>query len=359
MPLTEKTERLKALLGIRYPIIQAPMAGISTPALAAAITNAGGLGSIALGACSLDKAKTEWRETRALTEGSLNLNTFAHQPPKRDARMERRWIDHLAPLFHELGAAPPDSLSSPYRSIGEDPERFELLLSLRPRAASFHFGLPLPEQIDELHRRGVITMASATSLEEGEAIEAAGVQICIAQGIEAGGHRGVFDPERDDHPLRLDALLAELRRALSIPIVAAGGIMNGERIRELLQNGAAGVQLGTAFLLTREAATPDAYRARLKSADAKKTRLIRSLSGRPARGIPNRITARAEIETAPTIPPYPVAYDATKRLQALAYERGAPGFLAEWAGEGAPLLRELPAHVLFERLIVEAGLQTP
>lgn len=335
------------------------MAGVSTPALAAAIANAGGLGSIALGACSLERARDEWDRARALTDGPLNLNVFAHAPPARDAERERQWMARLEPLFRELGAEPSVPLSSPYPTILEDDARFELLLSLRPRAISFHFGLPRPDQLDALHRENIVSMASVTNVNEARALEEAGVQICIAQGSDAGGHRSVFDPDALDKELRLSALLPRLHDAIKIPIIAAGGIMSGSRIRELLALGAAGVQLGTALLLTPEAATPPHYRARLKSRDANETRLLRSISGRPARGMPNRITALVEGSRADEIPPYPIAYDATKLLQAAASARGALGFTAEWAGEGAPALsemHELPAQKLFGRLVIEAGL---
>lgn len=341
MSTPQDSVRLKEALGILYPIIQAPMAGVSTPELAGAITASGGLGSPAFGACTVERAREQWRRAQSIATEPYNINVFAHAKPTRDAEREKRWLEYLKPLFDELDEALPESLSSPSPSITADTERFELLLEFRPRVVSFHFGLPRPDQLKVLHREGILTMASATSLDEAKRIEEAGIAFCIAQGIEAGGHRGIFDPSINDERLRTEELLERLLPTLSIPIVSAGGLMSGEHIERLLTQGAAAVQLGTAFLLAAESAAPPAYRSRLMSDDVQKTRLLSGISGRPARGLPNRISAHTELKKAPPAPDYPVAYDAAKRLIAAAHAKNIGGFDAAWAGAGTPLLRNL------------------
>ncbi|MBB3139385.1 NAD(P)H-dependent flavin oxidoreductase [Halomonas organivorans] len=347
---------LIARLGI-HPIIQAPMAGVATPELAAAVSNAGGLGSLGIGASGVAQARKMIERTQALTTRPFNVNVFCHAPARRDAARESSWLEHLAPLFQESGSEPPAELDEIYRSFIEDDEAFEMLLETRPAVVSFHFGLPCEARIRALQDAGIYTLATATSPQEARWIQARGIDAIVAQGHEAGGHRGCFDPEANDERLNTSVLVRRLVREMALPIVAAGGIMDGQGIRSALALGASAAQLGTAFILCPESAANEGYRANLRSERAGETRMTTALSGRPARGILNRLIRHADSMTEATPPAYPVAYDAAKRLNAAAaghgHGHGHHEFAAHWAGQGAPLARELPAGELVSRLIQE------
>lgn len=344
---------LMARLGLRHPIIQAPMAGVSTPALAAAVSNAGALGSLGIGASTVADAQQAIGETRRLTAQPFNVNVFCHQPAQRDPAREAAWLRHLVPLFSEAGIQPPAMLEEIYTSFLADDEAFGLLLRQRPAVVSFHFGLPPRARIKALREAGVFILATATSLYEARCIEEAGVDAIVAQGIEAGGHRGVFNPDGVDECLSTQVLVRLLVQQTTLPVIAAGGIMDGQGIRAALDLGAAAAQLGTAFILCPESAANAAYRSALKGERATRTRLTRAISGRPARGLPNRLIAHGEADGAPLPADYPVAYDAAKRLNAAATKLGRDDFAAQWAGQGAPLARELPAAQLIAALAGE------
>lgn len=339
--------------GMRLPIIQAPMAGVATPALAAAVSNAGGLGSLGIGASTVAQARQAIRETRALTDLPFNVNVFCHEAARRDAEREAAWTKRLAPLFAEFGVDAPAALDEIYKTFLTDEEAFRLLLDERPAIVSFHFGLPAPEKITALREAGIKMLATATNLAEARAIEAAGIDGIVAQGIEAGGHRGMFDPEAVDERLSTSVLVRLLATRINLPVIAAGGIMDGAGIRAALDLGAVAAQLGTAFVLCPESAANAAYREKLKSERASVTRLTPVLSGRPARGIVNRFITYCEEPDSPPIAAYPVAYDITKQLNAAAEKSGNHEFAAHWAGQGAPLARELPAAQLVETLVRE------
>jgi nitronate monooxygenase len=340
-------------LGIEFPIIQAPMAGVSTPQLAAAVSNAGGLGSLGIGASTADQARQMIEEARSLTRRPFNVNVFCHLPAQRDAEREAAWLRYLAPLFAEAGSEPPAALNEIYSTFIEDDSVLELLIDLRPAVVSFHFGLPSADRIRALREAGIVTLASATSLREAALIEQAGVDAIVAQGIEAGGHRGVFDPEAVDERLSTAVLVRLLVERTKLPLIAAGGIMDGQGIRAALDLGAAAAQLGTAFVLCPESAANANYRTNLKGERAATTRLTSVLSGRPARGMVNRLIAFGEAPGSPPPAPYPVAYDAAKQLNAAAAKLGNNEFAAHWAGQGAPLARELPAAQLVQTLVAE------
>jgi len=346
-------QHLAARLGIQYPILQAPMAGVSTPQLAAAVSNAGGLGSLGVGASTVSQSRKAIEETRALTGGPFNVNVFCHAPAKRDAAGEAAWLRYLGPLFAEFAAETPASLDEIYKTFLGDDGMFELLLEQRPAVVSFHFGLPPATQIETLRKAGIYTLATATNLREAVLGEQAGVDAIVAQGIEAGGHRGMFDPEAVDERLPTWVLVRLLVQRTKVPVIAAGGIMDGQGIKAALDLGAAAAQLGTAFILSPESAANENYRANLKSERAAVTRLTAVLSGRPARGMVNRLVTYGEAAGAPAQPAYPVAYDAAKRLHAAAAKLGHHDFAVQWAGQGAPLSRELPAAALVERLVAE------
>jgi nitronate monooxygenase len=344
---------LVSILGVSAPIIQAPMLGVSTPALAAAVSNAGGLGSIAIAAYSAETAKRLIDETRAMTSNPFNVNVFCFDAPKRDAAVETAWISYLRPLFAEIDAEPPAGLSAVYGRLGDNNDVREMLLEARPPVISFHFGLPEPEFVSALKAAGIRTIAAATNLEEAAAVERSGIDVIVAQGIEAGGHRGLFDLDGRDPGLSTSALVRLLARETRSPIVAAGGIMDGAGIRAALALGASGVQMGTAFILCPESAASENYRAALQSERAYDTRFTSAISGRPARGLVGPLTAVGAAPECPQIPDFPVAYDAAKRLDAAARAKGRYEFAPCWAGQGAPLVRELPAAELIAQLVRE------
>jgi nitronate monooxygenase len=326
---------------------------VSTPDLAAAVSNTGGLGSIGIGASTVAAAQRMIEETRARTSGLFNVNVFCHAPAQRDAACEAAWLAHLTPFFEEFGAVPPVELKEIYRSFLEDEEAFQMLLALRPPIVSFHFGIPSEDRLAALREAGIRTMATATNPYEAKRIEEAGIDAIVAQGIEAGGHRGSFEPAEHDPGLTTSVLVSLLVRQARIPVIAAGGIMDGRGITAALDLGAAGVQLGTAFVLCPESSADAAYRAVLTSGRAYDTRLTSAISGRPARGIANRLSVAGDGSGGPTVPAYPVVYDAGKALHAAAVARGNTEFAAHWAGQGAPLARERPASSLIEELIRE------
>ncbi|QTO42815.1 NAD(P)H-dependent flavin oxidoreductase [Burkholderia latens] len=337
-------------LGIRTPIIQAPMAGVSTPALAAAVSNAGGLGSLGVGATNAEGARKMIRDTRALTDRPFNINLFCHQPARADAAVERAWLDWLAPAFREHGATPPASLSEIYTSFVEDDAMLAMLIDEKPAVVSFHFGLPSDEAIARLKRAGITLFATATHPDEARQIAAAGIDAIVAQGIDAGGHRGVFDSTARDDRLGTFALTRLLVRECPLPVIAAGGIMDGDGIAAALALGAQAAQLGTAFVACPETSIDDGYRRAILGDAAHRTTFTAAISGRVARGIANRLTALGDDPHAPATPAYPIAYDAGKALHAAAKAKGEFGYGAQWAGQAAPLVRSLPAAELFATL---------
>ncbi|RBO90939.1 NAD(P)H-dependent flavin oxidoreductase [Pseudochrobactrum asaccharolyticum] len=343
-------------LGMTLPIIQAPMAGISTPALAAAVSNAGGLGSIGVGATNPAGARMMIEELRARTQRVFNVNVFVHAKPKADPAREADWLAWLAPLFAEFGAEPPRALRTIYKSFMEDPDMLALLLEMKPAVVSLHFGLPSSDAIQALKAAGITLLATATNLDEARVIEAAGIDAIIAQGIEAGGHRGIFDPTVTDDGLGTMALTRLLVRQTALPVITAGGIMDGAGIAAALDLGAVAAQLGTAFIACPESAADEAYREALKGPGAHHTCLTTLISGRPARALANRFTALMAMILDRLPPDYPIAYDAGKALNAAARAKGEYGFGAQWAGQGAPLSRSMPVVELMATLARELEL---
>lgn len=335
---------------LTLPLIQAPMAGVSTPLLAASVSEAGALGSIGVGATDAVGARAMIEEMRGRTDRPFNVNLFVHARPKVDSVREAAWLQLLAPLFIEFEATPPPTLQTIYKSFADDPEMVAMLIELAPPVVSFHFGLPSPEVLSVLRSCGIYMLASATNLEEGRSIKAAGVDAIVAQGMEAGGHRGIFDPNAPDDELSMAVLTRLLVRDVGIPIVAAGGIMDGAGIAAALDLGAVAAQLGTAFVACPESAADDAYRAALTGPGAYHTTLTPLISGRPARALANRFTALAGLLVGQAPPDYPIAYDAGKALHAAAKAKGEHGFGAQWAGQGAPLSRAMPAAQLIQAL---------
>lgn len=341
------------ILGAEFPLVQAPMAGVTTPALAAAVSNAGALGSLGIATLTAAEARATIRATKSLTEKPINVNVFCHQPAAPDAVRDAEWIAYLSPVFGEFGIKPPAELREIYQSFITNEAMFRMLLEERPSIVSFHFGLPPQEWIAAFRAAGIRTLASATCLDEAYKIAGAGIDGVVAQGIEAGGHRGFFDPEGPDERLSTSVLTRLLVLRAGLPVIAAGGIMDGAGIRAALDLGAVAAQLGTAFVLCPESAANTAYREALHGAAAGETRLTPVLSGRPARGIVNRFIRHCEAEGAPRPAAYPYAYDLAKQLNAAALKQGSSEYAAYWAGQGVPLARAMPAAELVRTLVAE------
>jgi nitronate monooxygenase len=348
----EKQKALLALLGVDKPIIQAPMAGVNTPALAAAVSNAGALGSYGVGAMNADMARKTIREIRALTAKPFNINVFCHEPATANEAVERQWIEWLAPHFAKYGAVPPERLKEIYKSFIVDEAMMNVFLEEKPAVVSFHFGLPTKQVIEQLRQAGIKLLASATTVDEARLAARAGVDGIVAQGVEAGGHRGPFDPRRDDE-IGTFALTRLLASKFDLPIIAAGGIMDGAGIAAALALGAAAAQLGTAFVGCPETSIDEGYRRLLLSDAAYRTTLTAAISGRRARSIVNKFTELGVDPKAPKTPDYPIAYDAGKALHAAAKAQGEFGYGAQWAGQAAALARELPAAELVAQLEAE------
>lgn len=352
MNAAPKATKLLAKLGIALPIIQAPMAGWATPALAAAVSNAGALGSIGLGPTTVDSARALIRETRSLTVRPFNVNVFCHVPPGVELEREARWLAYLKPHFARFDAQPPTTLGRGFASFVDDDAMLAMLLQERPGVVSFHFGLPPPAKIAALHDAGIVLMATATSQDEAERIAAAGVDAVVAQGVEAGGHRGVFDPASSDEGLGTMPLVRLLVRESPIPVIAAGGIMDGAGIAAALALGAQAAQLGTAFLSANESAADSADRAALLSSQSRTT-FTKAISGRLARAIENQFTKLEHDSACPPIPDFPLAFVAGKALDAAAQTHGTREFAAQWAGQGVRLSRAMPAADLVATLVRE------
>lgn len=337
------------MFGLRYPIIQAPMAGgPDSPALAAAVSNAGGLGSLGCAYMSPEQIESTIQKTRELTSQPFAINVFVREDPPQRAEDLARASQVLAPFWRELQLSVPATLK-PLPSVQA---QLDVALRLKPRFLSFTFGLLSPEQLASLRGAGILVIGSATSLEEGDALQALGVDAICAQGSEAGGHRGTFIGEAEDSLFGTLTLTRQLVTKLKTPIIAAGGIMDGAGIRAALELGASAVQLGTAFMLCPEAGTHAAHRAALKTPH--RTVVTRAFSGRAARGIKNRFSeAFRQVEPAA----FPHQQALTAELRAAAIAQGRNELMQLWSGQNAAMIREMPAAQLVETLVREAGLQ--
>jgi len=345
---------LTAKLGIRLPIVQAPLASISTAPLAAAVARAGGLGSI--GSAVMKPAEVE-EQVRAL-RGQIArnvpfaLNFFVHEAPRLDewdaAWMRRR----LEPYMRELDAqlAPLAPPPPPF-----DADMLKLVLALRPPVVSFHFGLPAADVRAALRQAGIKVLGSATTVAEAKALQDCGVDAVIAQGAEAGGHRGTFAASSSEGQIGTMALVPQVVDAVSVPVIAAGGIADGRGIAAALMLGAAGVQLGTAFLGCPEANLDPLYRRTLLEPRAAHTRVTTVLSGRPARAIVTRFIEEMAGEEGRTLA-FPLQRSLSAPLGKAGAAKGTPEFLAMWSGQAAPLLRQLPAADLVAALERETEL---
>jgi nitronate monooxygenase len=341
--------RLCDLLGVEHPVIQAPMVGSCTPALASAVANAGGLGSLGCGGKSADTVRREAEAIRAGTNRPFNLNFFVIGPERTDPAVLQDARERLKPWYDDLGLGDPPS-DLPDRGPGFDEARLELVLSIRPKVASFHFGFPDAGSIDAMKTAGIVLLSSATSVAEARALEAAGMDAIIAQGWEAGGHRGSHVPTEPSDGVGTMALVPQIADAVSVPVIAAGGIGDGRGIAAALALGASGVQMGTAFLGCPEAATDPARRARLRCATDGDTMVTDAFSGRAARAMRSRYAVEME-RNRRDLPQFPQMYALSGPIRNAAAEADASFLLY---GQAAALSTELGAGELVDRLVREA-----
>jgi nitronate monooxygenase len=337
-----------ASLGIDLPIIQAPMAGAQGSALAVAVSNAGGLGSLPCAMLGPEAMRKELAAIRAGTKKPYNVNFFCHEQPKPDTRGEALWRTALSRYFNEFGIDV-DAIAAGMGRLPFSVESAQVLEEFRPAVVSFHFGLPSPELVARLRAWGAKVLSSATTVEEARWLEARGVDAVIAQGLEAGGHRGIFLSADLSTQLSTLALVPQIVKAVRIPVIAAGGIADAKGVAAAMALGAAGVQVGTAYLLCPEATTSAVHRAALKSDAARATALTNLFTGRPARGIVNRIMREMGPISA-AVPAFPLATSAISPLRAKAESRGSGDFSPLWCGQNASGCKEVPAAQLTREL---------
>jgi nitronate monooxygenase len=335
-------------LGTELPIIQAPMAGAQDSALAIAVCNAGGLGSLPCAMLGTDALRAELATIRSQTRGAYNVNFFCHTPPEPSEQKEQAWRAALAPYFAEYGIDASAISAAPVRRPFS-PEALAVLEEFRPSVVSFAFGLPSADLLRSLRGMGAKILASATTVDEARWLEAHGADAVIAQGLEAGGHRAMFLSNNLDTQLGTFALLPQVVRAVRIPVVAAGGIADATGVAAAFALGATAVQIGTAYLLCTEAATSNVPRAALKSDAAHLTALTNLFSGGAARGIMNRIMKELGPINA-AAPAFPLATAAIAPLRARAEAAGRGDFSPLWAGQNASGCKEIPAAALTREL---------
>ena len=336
----------------KIPLIQAPMAGAQGPDLAIAVCRAGGLGSLPSAMLTPDLLREQIAAVRGKTEAPFNVNFFCHAEPATDPAIEARWRARLAPYYAEAGVDPSGIRMGPARAPFDE-AMCVVVEEARPAVVSFHFGLPHPRLLARVKAAGALTLSSATTVAEARWLEAHGVDGVIAQGREAGGHRGMFLSDDIDAQPGLISLLPQMCDAVRLPVVAAGGIGDGRGIAAAFALGADAVQIGTAYLRTPEALISPIHRAALASARDDATRLTNVFTGRPARGLLNRLVAGAG-PICLEAPPFPLAAGAVAPLREAAEKRGSGDFSPLWAGEAAALAREKSAETLTHSLWTDA-----
>ena len=339
---------LSARLGIAHPIVQAPMAGSQGSRLAIAVCEAGGLGSLPCAMLTLQAMQSELRCIKSATSAPFNVNFFCHEVPVRDAGRETAWRRRLLPYYNELGISQENIPESPPRAPFSA-EMADLLGEFEPAVVSFHFGLPTRALVNRVKAWGSLVMSTATTVDEARWLEANGADVIIAQGFEAGGHRGMFLTTDITTQVGTMALVPQVVHAVNVPVIAAGGIASSAGVHAALALGAGAAQIGTAFLLCAESATSAVHRAALKSEAASHTTITNVFTGRPARAIINR----ALLEIGPMnsgAPEFPLAVTAMFPLRVGHEERGSSEFTPLWAGQGASACREISATELVREL---------
>jgi nitronate monooxygenase len=344
-------KRLIDLLKIEHPIVQAPMAGHVSPDLPVAVCEAGGLGSFPCTTLTPAQVREEVTKIRTRVSKPLNVNFFCHAVPERNETIEDAWRKRLAPYYAELGV---DQPAAPTRTLAPfGAEMCDVVVEFKPEVVSFHYGLPEASLVKRVKDAGCTILSSATTVEEARWLEDHGADAIIAQGAEAGGHRGMFLTTETASQIGTFALVRQVVDVVKIPVIAAGGVSDGRSIAAALALGASAVQMGTAYLLCPEARISALHRAALKSARDNITVITNVLTGRPARVFMNRI-ARELGPIAPNAPPFPLPGAALAPLRAKAEAQGSTDYSPLYAGQAAALCRELPAKELTVQFATEA-----
>jgi nitronate monooxygenase len=343
--------RIQDLLGIEAPIIQAPMAGFAMSEMVIAVSEAGGLGSLSCALLSADQVRAELGIIRQRTSRPINVNFFCHRTPAVDAKRELLWRERLASYYVELGLDPKAPVPSSRRTAF-DSAMCDLIVELKPEVVSFHFGLPDKALVSRVHAAGAKILCSATTVDEARWLENEGCDAIIAQGFEAGGHRGMFLTLDISTQVGTMALVPQVVDAVKVPVIAAGGIGDSRGIVAAIALGAAAVQIGTAYLFCAEAKVGPLHGHALRNAKDSQTALTNVLTGRPARAIVNRIV-REVGPMSDLAPEFPLAAGALAPLRTKSEAAGSDDFVAMWSGQSATLGRELPAGELTRRLAAE------
>jgi len=343
---------LRELLNVDYPVIQAPMAGVQDSALTIAVSRAGGLGSLLCAMLPGEKIREEIAKIRAATDRPFNLNFFCHTQPPEDPEKEAAWRQSLQPYYKELGLEMHQDAGGASRRPFDE-ETAELVAELKPAVVSFHFGLPAPDLMAYIKYNGVKVLASATTVAEALWLEQRGADAIIAQGLEAGGHRGHFLSGDLGLHMCIFALLPRITSRVKLPVIAAGGIASAEGVKAAIQLGAVAAQVGTAYLLCTEAKTSAIHRDALQSERASHTEITNVFSGRPARGIVNRLM-RDQGPISSSVPDFPNAAAALAPLRSEAEKLGKGDFSPLWAGQNTMGCEEISAGEMTLRL---AGVQ--
>lgn len=345
--------RLLDLFGIDLPIIQAPMAGANGSAMATAVSEAGGLGSLPCAMLDAAKVRAEIGVIRQRTARPLNVNFFCHTPPRPDPDRDAAWKARLAGYYTQLGLDPGASEAAVSRSPF-DGAMCEIVEECKPQVVSFHFGLPEEALLQRVKTAGCLVMSSATTVDEARWLEDHGCDAIIAQGCEAGGHRGMFLTDDIATQPGTFALVPQVVDAVKVPVVAAGGIADGRGIAASFALGAAAAQIGTAYLFTPQSSITDLHRAALRDASDSRTALTNLFSGRPARGLMNRLM-REIGPMSDQAPPFPTAGGALAPLKTKAEAAGTADFSSLWSGQAASLGRDMDAGELTRQLASNAA----
>jgi len=345
---------IQSLFNVKFPLIQAPMAGVQGWELAAAVSGAGALGSIPCAMLTPDAVRDAVTQFRAQCDRPVNLNFFCHTPVKVDTDLQLKWLEQFRPWYAELGLPAPSLPAGPgRRPFNQD--MADLIAELVPEVVSFHFGLPNDELLQQVRSSGAKIISSATTVDEARWLEQKGVDAIIAQGLEAGGHRGMFLSEALSTQVGTFALVPQIKAAVRVPVIAAGGIADAPGVQAALALGADGVQVGTSYLLCPEAHTSTVHRRALTSEAACHTVLTNLFSGRPARGIVNRMIR--ELGAINMLAPrFPHATAASAPLRAAAEERGKSDFSPLWAGQNVTGCQAIPAAELTQSLVSRISL---
>ena len=340
---------LQHLIGTELPIIQAPMAGVQGSALAIAVSNAGGLGSLPCAMLSLETMQAELTAVARGTDKPYNVNFFCYTTPTPDPERETAWRRALSPYYRELGVDPASIPSGPGRMPFDD-ETAEVLAPFNPPVVSFHFGLPSAKLLAKVKRWGSTILSSATTVAEAQWLAERGADAIIAQGLEAGGHRGMFLSDDLTTQIGTLALVPQIVQSVKLPVIAAGGIADAAGVAAALALGAAGVQVGTAYMLCPEATTSAVHRAALVSESARHTAITNVITGRPARGIVNRIV-RELGPISSVAPAFPLAVAAVAPLRTRAEALGSGDFSPLWCGQNPSGCKGVPAADLTRELV--------